>query len=157
MPGGQFDWGGFLPNSNGGVRRYTQCGQQSHVERKGRSVPHCSERAEFELNAFEPGIAYALFNSIVILENAARTLRERAIVGLKANPEACLNHVLNSVGIVTALNPAIGYEKSASIAKEALETGKRVGDICFERGYLSREEIDKLLDPKNMLDPRMTK
>ena len=65
--------------------------------------------------------------------------------------------MLNSVGIVTALNPAIGYEKSASIAKEALETGKRVGDICFERGYLSREEIDKLLDPKNMLDPRMTK
>ena len=41
MPGGQFDWGGFLPNSNGGVRRYTQCGQQSHVERKGRSVPNC--------------------------------------------------------------------------------------------------------------------
>ena len=121
------------------------------------TITHCSERAEFELNAFEPGIAYALFNSIVILENAAKTLRERAIIGLKANPKACLNHVLNSVGIVTALNPAIGYEKSASIAKEALETGKRVGDICFERGYLSREEIDKLLDPKNMLDPRMTK
>lgn len=115
----------------------------------------CSERGEFELNAFEPGIAYGLFNSIVILENAMRTLREKAIEKLKANPEACLNHVMNSVGIVTALNPAIGYEKSASIAKEALETGKKVGDICEERGYLSRAEIDKLLDPKLMLAPHM--
>lgn len=115
----------------------------------------CSEHGEFELNAFEPGIAYGLFNSLVILENAIRTLRERAIEKLKANEQICLNHVLGSVGIVTAFNPVIGYEKSASIAKEALETGKKVGDICLERGYLSKEQIDKLLDPKNMLDPRM--
>ncbi len=115
----------------------------------------CSERGEFELNAFEPGIAYALFNSIIILENAVRTLREKAIEHLKANPQTCLDHVLNSVGIVTSFNPVIGYEKSASIAKEALQTGKKVGDICLERGYLSKEEIDKLLDPKYMLDPHM--
>lgn len=94
----------------------------------------CSERGEFELNAFEPGIAYALFNSIIILENAVRTLREKAIEHLKANPQTCLDHVLNSVGIVTSFNPVIGYEKSASIAKEALQTGKKVGDICLERG-----------------------
>ena len=117
----------------------------------------CSERGEFELNAFEPGIAYALFNSIFILENAMKTLAEKAIRKLTANPEACLKSVLGSVGIVTAFNPYIGYEKSASIAKEALQTGKAVGDICLERGYLKKEEIDKILEPKNMLNPHMGK
>ena len=117
----------------------------------------CSERGEFELNAFEPGIAYALFNSIFILENAMKTLAEKAIKKLTANPEACLKSVLGSAGIVTAFNPYIGYEKSASIAKEALQTGKAVGDICLERGYLSKEEIDKILEPKNMLNPSMVR
>ncbi|WP_148800165.1 aspartate ammonia-lyase [Campylobacter concisus] len=117
----------------------------------------CSERGEFELNAFEPGIAYALFNSIFILENAMKTLAEKAVRKLTANPDACLKLVLGSVGIVTAFNPYIGYEKSASIAKEALQTGKAVGDICLERGYLSKEEIDKILEPKNMLNPSMVR
>lgn len=115
----------------------------------------CSERGEFELNAFEPGIAYGLFNSLILLENAMKTLANKAIKGLKANPEACKKLVLNSIGIVTAFNPVLGYEKSASMAKEALQTGKAVGDICLERGYLSKEEIDKILDPKNMLNPQM--
>ncbi|TLD86746.1 aspartate ammonia-lyase [Helicobacter sp. MIT 05-5294] len=115
----------------------------------------CSERGEFELNAFEPGIAYALFNSVTVLENAMRTLAQKAIKGLTANPEACKQSVLNSIGIVTAFNPVLGYEKSASMAKEALQTGKSVADICLERGYLPKEEIDKILDPKNMLNPQM--
>ncbi len=115
----------------------------------------CSERGEFELNAFEPGITYGLLNSIMLLENAMKTLATKAIKHLTANKEACLNSVLNSVGIVTAFNPYIGYEKSAIIAKEALKTGKRVGDVCLEKGYLSKEEIDRILDPKNMLDPHM--
>lgn len=115
----------------------------------------CSERGEFELNAFEPGIAYGLFNSLILLENAVKTLANKAIKGLKANPEACKKLVLNSIGIVTAFNPVLGYEKSASMAKEALQTGKAVGDICLERGYLTKEEIDKILDPENMLNPQM--
>ncbi|MCH3694058.1 aspartate ammonia-lyase [Campylobacter lari] len=116
----------------------------------------CSERGEFELNAFEPGIAYGLFNSIVLLENAMKSLAEKAVRGLTANPEACKHSVLNSIGIVTAFNPILGYEKSASIAKEALETGKAVGDICLERGYLPKEEIERILTPENMLNPHMT-
>lgn len=116
----------------------------------------CSERGEFELNAFEPGIAYGLFNSIVILENAYKTLSQKAIKDLKAKPEECLKAVLNSVGIVTAFNPVIGYENSASIAKEALQTGKAVGDIAIERGLLTKAEVDKLLDPKSMLNPHMS-
>ncbi|MBS4314337.1 aspartate ammonia-lyase [Campylobacter vulpis] len=115
----------------------------------------CSERGEFELNAFEPGIAYGLFNSLILLENAMKTLANKAIKGLKANPETCKKLVLNSIGIVTAFNPVLGYEKSASMAKEALQTGKAVGDICLERGYLTKEEIDKILDPENMLNPQM--
>lgn len=117
----------------------------------------CSERGEFELNAVEPGIAYALFNSLVILENAMNTLANKAVKNLTANAEACKKSVLNSIGIVTAFNPVLGYEKSASIAKEALESGKAVGDICLERGYLPKAEIDKILDPKNMLNPQMKK
>lgn len=117
----------------------------------------CSERGEFELNAFEPGIAYALFNSVIVLENAMRTLAQKAIKDLTANPEACKNAVLNSIGIVTAFNPVLGYEKSASMAKEALQTGKSVADICLERGYLPKEEIDKILNPENMLNPQMKK
>ena len=116
----------------------------------------CSERGEFELNAFEPGIAYALFNSLVILENAYITLANKAIKDVKAKPGACLKAVLNSVGIVTAFNPVIGYENSASIAKEALNTGKSVGEIAIERGLLTKEEVDKLLDPKSMLNPHMS-
>ena len=115
----------------------------------------CSERGEFELNAVEPGIAYALFNSLVILENAMNTLANKAIKNLTANAEACKQSVLNSVGIVTAFNPVLGYEKSASIAKEALESGKSVGEVCLARGYLKKDEIDKILDPKNMLNPQM--
>ncbi|EDP6893941.1 aspartate ammonia-lyase [Campylobacter lari] len=116
----------------------------------------CSERGEFELNAFEPGIAYGLFNSIVLLENAMKSLAEKAVRGLTANPEACKQSVLNSIGIVTAFNPVLGYEKSAGIAKEALETGKAVGEICLERGYLPKEEIERILTPENMLNPHMT-
>ncbi len=115
----------------------------------------CSERGEFELNAVEPGIAYALFNSLILLENAMKTLASKAIKGLNANVESCKKSVLNSIGIVTAFNPILGYEKSASIAKEALQTGKAVGDICLERGYLPKEEIEKILDPQNMLNPQM--
>lgn len=117
----------------------------------------CSERGEFELNAVEPGIAYALFNSLVILENAMKTLAQKAVKHLEANAEACKKSVLNSIGIVTAFNPILGYEKSASIAKEALNSGKSVAEICLERGYLPKEEIDKILDPKNMLNPQMKK
>ncbi len=119
------------------------------------TVTLCAQRGEFELNAVEPGIAFALFNAAVLLENALVTLREKAVVGLTANKEACLKAVQNSVGIVTAFNPVIGYEKSASIAKEALQSGRAVGEICLERGYLTKEEIEEILKPENMLNPQM--
>ena len=121
------------------------------------TVTLCAQRGEFELNGVEPGIAYALFNSIRIMTNAVNTLADKAVANLKANEDACLKSVLNSVGIVTAFNPYLGYEKSAGIAKEALQTGKSVKEICLERGYMSEAEIDKILDPRNMLNPRMVR
>lgn len=120
------------------------------------TITMCSERGEFELNAFEPGIAYALFNSIILLERAMLTLAHKAIEHLSANEEHCKKQVLNSIGIVTAFNPYIGYEKSAEISKEAQKTGKPVGEIAIEKGYLTKEEVEKILDPKTMLDPHMS-
>ncbi|MBZ7973029.1 MULTISPECIES: aspartate ammonia-lyase [Campylobacter] len=121
------------------------------------TIALCSERGEFELNAFEPGIAYALFNSLVLLENAMLTLANKAIKHLTANPENCKKTMLNSVCLVTALNPYIGYENSASVAKEALQTGKSVADIVLERGLLTKEKLDEYLTPENMLNPHIEK
>ncbi|KAA6234426.1 aspartate ammonia-lyase [Campylobacter sp. LR264d] len=117
------------------------------------TVSFASEGGQLQLNVFEPVIAYGLFNSITMLRNAMLTLATKCVDGISANEKICSNFVYNSIGIVTAFNPVLGYEKSASIAKEALQTGKPVADICLERGYLPKEEIDKILTPQNMLNP----
>ena len=119
------------------------------------TVTFASEGGQLQLNVFEPVIAYSLFNSIVMLEKAMKTLADKCIDGITANEQICSDFVYNSIGIVTALNPYIGYENSASIAKEALNTGKRVYDLALERGLLSKEELDNILTPQNMLNPKM--
>jgi aspartate ammonia-lyase len=81
------------------------------------------------------------------------TLRDKCVVGITANKEICLNMVKHSIGIVTALNPYIGYKQSTKIAKEALETGKSVYNLVLEQGLLSQEKLDEILDPVNMLRP----
>ncbi|EAH5386773.1 aspartate ammonia-lyase [Campylobacter jejuni] len=119
------------------------------------TVTFACEGGQLQLNVFEPVAAYSLFNSIVMLEKAMYTLADKCIDGITANEKICSDFVYNSVGIVTALNPYIGYENSASIAKEAMSTGKRVADIALERGLLSKEQIDEILTPSNMLNPHM--
>lgn len=119
------------------------------------TITFAAEGGQLQLNVFEPVIAYSLFNSIVMLENAMKTLADKCIDGITANEQICSDFVYNSIGIVTALNPYIGYENSASIAKEALNTGKRVYDLALERGLLSKEELDSILTPQNMLNPKM--
>ncbi|HSQ17058.1 MAG TPA: hypothetical protein VLM83_05120, partial [Anaerolineales bacterium] len=79
---------------------------------------------------------------------------QRCIQGITANREHCRRMVENSIGLVTALNPLIGYEKSAEIAKEALASGRAVTDIVLEKGYLTSEELEDLLSPQNMTRPR---
>jgi aspartate ammonia-lyase len=78
-------------------------------------------------------------------KNACITLTSRCIVGIEANREVCRNYVENSIGMVTALNPVIGYEKSAAIAKEALKTGGSVYDLVLEKGWLTQEKLDDML------------
>lgn len=85
-----------------------------------------------------------------------RTLASKCVDGIVANEEVCKNYVFNSIGIVTALNPYIGYENSASIATEALKTGKGVREIVLERGLLTQAQLDEIFKPENMLKPHMT-
>ncbi len=118
------------------------------------TVTMAAEAGQLELNAFEPVIAYNLFTSMDMLGRACRTLATRCIQGITANREHCRRMVENSIGLVTALNPLLGYEKSAEIAKEALASGRAVTEIVLEKGYLSREELEDLLSPQNMTKPR---
>lgn len=118
------------------------------------TVSMAAAGGQLELNVFEPVIAFNLFRSIDMLARACRTLAERAVDGITANKEHCRKMVERSIGLVTALNPYIGYEKSTEIANEALQTGRPVYDLVLEKGYLSREELDEILSPENMTRPR---
>jgi aspartate ammonia-lyase len=96
-------------------------------------------------------IAYSLFTSLDMLSRACRTLVKRCINGVTANREHCRQMVENSIGLVTALNPILGYEKSSQIAEEALRTGKSVVEVLLEKGYLTREQLDQVLSPHRMI------
>jgi aspartate ammonia-lyase len=99
----------------------------------------------------EPIIVECILESMTWLTNVMHTLRSKCIDGITVNKEHCEAMVKNSIGIVTALNPYIGYKNSTKIAKEALKTGGSIYDIVLEQGILTKEEIDKILDPENML------
>lgn len=117
------------------------------------TVTFAAEAGQLQLNVMEPVLSHSIMESAIFLGNAMDTLRERCITGITANKEVCLNMVKNSIGIVTALNPYIGYKNSTEIAKEALETGRSVYDLVLEKGILSQEKLDEILDPENMLKP----
>ena len=115
------------------------------------TVTFAAEAGQLQLNVMEPVLCQCIIESIVFLERAIDTLRTKCIEGITANREVCLNMVKHSIGIVTALNPHIGYKNSTKIAKEALETGKSVYNLVLEHGLLSKDKLDEILDPKNML------
>ncbi|MBN2386623.1 MAG: aspartate ammonia-lyase [Anaerolineales bacterium] len=118
------------------------------------TVTLAAEAGQLELNVMEPVIAYNLFTSLDMLGRACRTLADRCIAEITANREACRKMVERSIGLVTALNPYIGYEKSSQVADEALRSGRSVYEIVLEKGYLSRAEVDDILSPENMTRPR---
>ncbi|MCB2230936.1 aspartate ammonia-lyase [bacterium] len=121
------------------------------------TVTLAAEAGQLELNVMEPVIAQSIFESITMLMNGMATLRHRCVLGITANEDRCREMVENSIGLVTALNPVLGYEASTLVAKEALETNRGVYELVLEKGLLSKEELDTLLDPKNMLTPRKQK
>ncbi|MDR0971008.1 MAG: aspartate ammonia-lyase [Bacteroidales bacterium] len=112
-----------------------------------------SENAQLELNVMEPVMVYSLFNSINLLTNGFNTLREKCIINIKADEENCKKQVHNSIGIVTALNPIIGYKNSTTIAKQAMQTGRGVYELVLENNVLTKEELDTILLPENMTKP----
>ncbi len=118
------------------------------------TVTMAAEAGQLQLNVMEPVLTFAIMESIVLLANGMDTLREKCIDGITANEAHCREMVLHSIGIVTALNPYIGYKNSTKIAKEALETGKSVYNLIIEHGILPKDQLDEILNPENMLAPK---
>lgn len=116
-------------------------------------VTMAGEAAQMELNVMEPVMVQCCFESAELMMNGFRTLRTLCVEGITANEKHCINEVHHSIGVVTALNPVIGYKNSTKIAKEALETGKSVYQLILDHGILTKEEIDQILSPENMIHP----
>ncbi len=118
------------------------------------TVTLAAEAGQLELNVMEPVIAYNLFTSLDMLGRACRTLADRCVDGITANRAVCRRMVEQSIGLVTALNPYLGYERSSRVADEALKSGRSVYEIVLEKGYLNQAELDDILSPENMTRPR---
>ena len=119
-----------------------------------QTVTFAAEAGQLQLNAFEPIIAHSLFKSVNHLRQGCLTLADRCVDGITANRDALRARVENSIGIVTALNPYIGYAAATSVAAEALESGKGVAEIVLARGLMSRAELDDVLRPEVLTQPR---
>ena len=113
-------------------------------------VAFAAEAGQLQLNVMEPVIAQSILESQTWLTNVMHTLREKCIEGITVNVDHCYEMVKNSIGIVTALNPYIGYKASTKVAKEALETGRSVYDLVLEHGLMTQDKLDEALDPKAM-------
>jgi len=120
------------------------------------TVSFAAEAGQLQLNAFEPIIAYSLFQSLTHLRAGCLTLAERCVRGITANPAHLRRMVEHSIGMVTALNPYIGYEHASAIAQEALATGQSVYDLTLARGLLTKDQLDDILRPEVLTRPRPT-
>ena len=118
-----------------------------------QAVCLAAQAGQMELNVMMPVIAFNLCFMIEILTNALRQLDELCIQGIRADRERCLDYARRSMGLATALNPFLGYEKAAEVAKQALETGRSLPEIILERGLLTEKELAEILDPTNMTEP----
>ncbi|MEL3892898.1 aspartate ammonia-lyase [Ferrovibrio sp. MS7] len=118
------------------------------------AVTMAAEAGQLQLNVMEPLIVHNVMHSLQLLVRAARTLTELCVAGITANEDYCRRHVEASIGLVTALNPYIGYERAAALAKEALKTGRTVRDLVLEKGWVDAAQIDTILDLAGMTQPR---
>ena len=121
------------------------------------TVTMASEAAQLELNVMEPVIVQSLVENMEMLKNGMETLRYRCIEGITANVDHCRQMVHNSIGLVTALNPIIGYKASTKLAKEALANNRSVYELVLEHKLMSKEELDNALAPENMIKPQKMK
>ncbi len=117
------------------------------------TVTMAAEAGQLELNAMEPIILHSILSSMNALNRGCRTLVDNCIRGITANEDVCREYIENSTGLATALNPYIGYEAAADIAKTSLKTGQKVVDLVLERGLLTQEQVNDVLQPERMLAP----
>lgn len=117
------------------------------------TITMASQAGQLELNVMMPVINYNLLQSLEILKNSIKVFTEKCVKGIKADRERCKEMAEKSVGIATILNPYIGYEKAAIVAKEAVITGKTIREIALEKGIVSKEEIDRIFDIMAMTKP----
>nr|WP_261845228.1 aspartate ammonia-lyase [Aliamphritea ceti] len=118
------------------------------------TVTIAAEAGQLQLNVMEPVIAFNVLQSLRLQVRAINTLAEKCIQGITANEQHCLDVVNNSIGIITALNPFIGYENATRIAKTAIENNSSVRELVLQEGLLSIEELDDVLSVENMTAPR---
>ncbi len=118
------------------------------------AVTMAAENGQLQLNVMEPLIAYKILESMRLLRRAMDMLRERCVLGITANKDHCLALVNQSIGLITALNPYIGYDNATRIARNALETGKGVLELVEEEELIDPELLKEILKPENMVNPR---
>jgi aspartate ammonia-lyase len=117
------------------------------------TVSFAAEAGQLQLNAFEPIIAHSLFKSVAHLRNGCLTLAERCVKGITANAAHMRASVENSIGIVTALNPYIGYANATAVAQEAHASGGSVREVVLRRGLLTAQQLDDILRPEILTRP----
>lgn len=117
------------------------------------TITMAAEGGQLELNAFEPIIFYCMFQSIDTLAYAVQTFVDNCVTGITANENRCRYLVENSVGIITAICPHVGYQKAAEIAKRAIKTGESVRSLILEEKLLTEQELNEILDPVHMTEP----
>lgn len=117
------------------------------------ALTFAAEAGQLQLNVMEPVIAQAIFESINLLTRGMSTLRELCVVGIEANEEVCRRNVLESIGIVTYLNPVIGHHNGDLVGRECARSGRSVREVVLEMGLLEESVLDEILSPENLLRP----
>jgi len=118
------------------------------------AITMAGAQGNFELNVFKPLMIYNLIHSTQLLSDACRSFTEHCVVGIQANRDQIQEHLKRSLMLVTALNPKIGYDKSAKVAKRAFEERTTLRQACQDLGFLSGEEFDQIVRPEKMLGPQ---
>jgi aspartate ammonia-lyase len=114
------------------------------------TVSLAAEGGQLQLNVFEPVIAACVFEAQTMFMNAVRTLRVHCVEGITANADITRHYVEYSIGVVTALNPVIGYDRATALAAEAMTTGRGILELVREKRILTEEQIASVLDPRVM-------
>lgn len=117
------------------------------------TITMAAEAGQLELNAFEPIVFYCMFQSIDTMAYAVQTFVDNCVSGITANETRCRYLVENSVGVITAICPHVGYQKAADIAKQAIKTGESVRELILKEGLLTEDELNEIMDPVNMTEP----